>query len=382
MSSKIVIREVKTKEQLKEFVLFNHELYKGNPYAVPQLISEEMMTLNPDKNPAFEVCDAICFLAYIGDKVVGRIAGIINYRANETWNQSYGRFGFVDFIDNYEVSEKLFQAVEQWAIDKGMDMIHGPMGFTDLDHQGMLIMGFDQLGTMATQYNYPYYPIHLERLGYKADQDWKEYKILIPDSTPEKHKRIANIVRKKYGLKTVKFTRVKDIMPYAKSVFQTLNRAYAPLYGVSELTPNQIDYYVRMYIPLLRLDMVTLINRIEDDEVVGFAITLPSLSRAMQKAKGKLFPFGALHLLKALKTKPKVVDLYLIGILPEYQNKGINALLFEDLIPVYRDLGVEYAESNPELESNLAVQMQWNYFEKVHHKTRRAYIKALPDPKN
>ena len=258
-----------------------------------------------------------------------------------------------------------------------MKEIHGPLGFTDMDHEGMLIEGFDHLGTMAAIYNFPYYPQHLERMGYEKDQDWHEFKIYIPEGVPDKHLRIGEIVKKKYGLKTMKFKKTKEIWPYAQKIFETLNEAYAPLYGFAPLTQKQIDYYVKMYIPMIRLDLVTLIIREEDDTVVGFGISLPSLSHAMQKVKGHLFPFGWIHLLKALKTKPKVIDLYLTGVLPEYQNKGVNALLFNDLIPVYIGLGVEYAESNPELASNNAVQAQWDYFKREHHKTRRAFIKKL-----
>ena len=230
---------------------------------------------------------------------------------------------------------------------------------------------------MATIYNYPYYPKHMERLGFQKDQDWHEFKIYVPDAVPEKHLRIGEIVKKKLGLKVVKFKNAKEIMPYARPVFHTLNAAFAPLYGFAPLTEKQIDYYVNMYIPMLRYDLVTLIIREADEAVVGFGISLPSLSKAMQKANGHLFPFGWIHLLKALKSKPKVVDLYLTGVLPEYQNKGVNALLFNDLIPVYRKLGVVYAESNPELELNTAVQAQWDYFKREHHKSRRAFIKKL-----
>lgn len=375
----VEVREVKGKKELRKFVKFNIDLYKDNPYHVPGLVDEELVTLDQTKNPAFEVCDAVYFLAYKDGKIAGRIAGMVNRRSNETWNQKYARFGFVDFIDDEEVVNALFGAVEKWARGQGMEAIQGPMGFTDLDHEGMLIEGFDQLGTMATIYNYPYYPRHMKRLGYEKDQDWHEFKIYIPDSIPEKHLRIGEIVKKKYGLKTMKFSRSKDIMPYAQKVFETLNAAYTPLYGFAKLTQKQIDYYIKMYIPMLRLDLVTLIVREEDDAVVGFGISLPSLSRALQKAKGSMLPFGWFHLLKALKTKPKVVDLYLTGVLPEYQNKGVNALLFNDLIPVYQRVGTIYAESNPELESNNAVQAQWDYFKREHHKTRRAFIKRLSD---
>ena len=373
----VLIKEVTTKKELMRFVKFNHELYKDSPYHVPGLIAEELMTLSKDKNPAFEIAEAIYFLAYKGDKIVGRIAGIINRRNNETYNKKNIRFGFVDFIDDAEVVDKLFGAVECWAKEKGMEIIHGPLGFTDLDHEGMLIEGFDQLGTMAALYNFDYYPAHLKRMGYAKDLDWQEFKIYIPKEVPEKHARVGEIVRIKYGLKTIKFRKRKEIWPYAQRIFDTLNKSYAHLYGFTKLTPKQIDYYVKMYIPMLRLDMITVIVREEDDAVVGFGISLPTLSRALQKAKGSMFPLGFIYLLRALYSKPKIVDLYLIGVLPEYQNKGVNALIFNDLIPVYNKAGVVYAESNPELETNNAIQAQWDYFKVEHHKTRRAFFKKL-----
>ncbi len=373
----IEIREAKTKRELRKFAKFNIELYKGNPYHVPGLIDEEIITLSKDKNPAFENCEAIYFLAYKDKKIVGRIAGIIAHKSNETWKQKHARFGFVDFIDDKEVVDALFNAVASWAKTKGMNALHGPMGFTDMDHEGMLVHGFDQAGTMATIYNYSYYPEQLERMGFVKDTDWKEYKIYIPDEIPEKHQRIGEIVKHKYGLKVVKLKNRKDIWPYAYKIFDTLNAAYAPLYGFSELTKKQIAYYVNMYIPMIRVDLVTLIVRESDDAVVGFGITLPNMTRALQKAKGSFLPFGFIHLLKALHSKPKVVDLYLTGVLPQYQNKGVNALLFNDLIPQYLKMGTVYAESNPELETNNAVQAQWVYFKTEHHKTRRAYIKQI-----
>lgn len=373
----VQIKQVSGRKELKEFVKFNIDLYKDSPYHVPSLINDEMDTLDSKKNPAFEICDAVYFLAYKDGKVAGRIAGIINHRCNEVWKQNYARFGFLDFIDDEEVVDALFTAVETWAKKQGVDALHGPLGFTDLDKEGMLIKGFDQLGTMATCYNYSYYSNHMKRMGFEKDQDWHEFKIYIPEGIPEKHQRVGEIVKRKYGLKVLKFKSTKEIMPYAQQVFETLNAAFAPLYGFAPLTQKQIDYYVDIYIPLLRLDLVTVIIREEDNAVVGFGISLPSLSEAFKKAKGKLLPFGWFHLLKALKSKPKVVDLYLTGVLPEYQSKGVNALLFNDLIPVYKKIGTIYAESNPELETNSAVQAQWDYFKREHHKTRRAYIKPL-----
>jgi GNAT superfamily N-acetyltransferase len=371
----IEIKQVTTKKELRQFVKFAIELYKDNPYYVPGLIDEEMMTLSADKNPAFHDCEAVYYLALKDGKIVGRIAGIIVHESNRIHNEKHARFGFVDFIDDADVVNALFDAVIAWAKAKGMTALHGPLGFTDMDHEGMLVEGFDQIGTMAAIYNYSYYPEHLERLGFVKDQDWKEFKIWIPDAVPEKHLRIGEIVKKKYGLSIMKFKRRKDIWPYARKIFQTLNAAYSHLYGFVPLSDEQIDYYVKMYIPMLRLDLITLIVRDADDMIAGFAITLPNLSHAMQKARGSFFPFGFIHLLKALYSKPKVIDLYLMGVLPEYRGKGVNALIFNDLIPRYIELGSIYAESNPELETNNAIQAQWDYFRTEHHKTRRAFIK-------
>jgi GNAT superfamily N-acetyltransferase len=373
----VEVKEVKTKKELRSFVKFNLRLYKDCPYHVPTLIDEEIITLSKDKNPAFEHCEAIYFLACREGEIVGRIAGIIVHRSNEIWNQKHARFGFVDFIDDAEVVDALFDAVTAWAKAKGMTALHGPLGFTDLDHEGMLIKGFDLPATMATIYNYAYYPEHMERIGFAKDQDWKEYKIYIPDRIPEKYLRIGNIVKEKYGLKIMKFKRRREIWPYANKIFETLNEAYANLYGFTPLTEKQIKYYINMYIPMLRLDLITIIVRESDDAVAGFGISMPNLSAALRKGKGSLFPFGFIHLLKTLYSKPRVVDLYLIGVLSEYRNKGVNALLFNNLIPEYIRLGTVYAESNPELETNSAVQAQWDYFKREHHKTRRAYIKQI-----
>jgi len=376
MAVKII--EVTSKEQLKEFVKFNIELYKNCPYHVPGLISDEMMTLSKEQNPAFEFCEAKYFLAYKENTLVGRIAGIINHKANKIWNHNSVRFSFIDFIDDNEVSSALFNAVENWGKSKGMNMMQGPLGFTDLDHEGLLVFGFNEVGTMATAYSYPYYADHIEKLGFKKEQDWHEFKIQIPKEVPEKFQRIADIVSKKYGLKVKKFKKTKEIWPYAVKIFELWNEAYKPLYEYSELSPKQIEYYIKMYIPMLRLDLVTLIVREADDAVVGVGITLPSLSKALQKAKGKLIPVGWAHLLKGMYGKGnKVVDLYTVGIAPEYQNKGVNAMLFTDLIPIFIKYGFVYAESNPELEMNTKVQSQWELFETEHHKTRRAYVKSL-----
>ena len=375
----VEIREVTNKKELKKFVKFNIDLYKGNPYHVPGLIEEEMMTLDRKRNPAFEVCDAIYFLAYKDGKIAGRIAGMINRPSNEAWGQKRARFGFVDFVDDNEVVDALFGAVERWARERGMEEIHGPMGFTDMDHEGMLIEGFDQLGTMATIYNYPYYPRHMEALGLVKVADWIEMKLYVPEQIPDKYLRVADIIRRKYDLRVRKITSKRDVVRsgQAHEIFRLINEAYAPLFGYSQMTERQIDQYVKMYIPILDLRMVTLVETAEG-ELVAVGISMPSLSRALQQARGRLLPFGWFYLLRALLwRKPKILDLLLVAVKPEYQNKGVNALLFTDLIPVYQQMGFEYGETNPELEANDKVQSQWQYFERHQHKRRRAYTKKI-----
>ena len=362
---------------MKKFIQFSIELYKGSSCFVPPLIDEEVCTLSPKTNPAFDFCEAVYYMAYRDNKPAGRIAGIINHQVNKKNGEKHARFGFVDFIDDPEVSQALFEAVEQWARSKGMTAIQGPLGFTDMDPEGMLIEGFDQIGTMATIYNYPYYPEHMTKLGYQKEIDWVEFKIYIPDAIPEKHQRISDIVQKKYNLKVLKFTKTKTLIQgYGQKIFELVNQAYADLYGYSALTQRQMDYYIKMYISMLRLDNVALIAD-PDNELVGVGIAVPSMARALQKSKGKLFPSGFYHLLKALKGQNDVVDLLLVAVRPDYQNKGVNALLFSDLIPVFIQNGYKYAESNPELEINGKVQSQWQYFDYEQHKRRRAFIKTL-----
>lgn len=375
----ITIKKVTTKRELKRFIRFNYLLYKSNPYSVPDLYDDMLNTFNRKKNAAFEFCEADYFLAYKDGKLVGRVAAIINNRANETWKKKEVRFGWIDFTDDAEVSEALIRTVEQWGKERGMTHITGPLGFTDMDAEGMLVEGFDQLGTMATIYNYPYYPQHMERLGFEKDADWVEYKIFIPDAIPDKHKRISDLIQRKYNLKIKKYTSSKRIArEYGQEIFELINEAYTPLYGYSALTQRQINQYVKMYLPILDLRMVTLITD-QDDKLVAVGISMPSLSEALQKSHGRLLPLGWFYLLKALffKRRAKMLDLLLVAVKPEYQNKGVNALLFSDLIPVYQQLGFEYAESNPELELNGKVQAQWEYFRTEQHKRRRAFIKEI-----
>ncbi len=374
----ITIKKVTSRKELKTFIRFNYELYKNNPYSVPDLLGDMLNTYDRNKNAAFEFCEADYFLAYKDGRLVGRVAAIINHRANERWKVKNVRFGWIDFIDDEEVSAALLQTVENWGRERGMEAMQGPLGFTDMDAEGMLVEGFDQLSTMATIYNYPYYSKHMERYGMEKDVDWVEYRIKVPTDEPDKHKRISALVQKKFGLQIKKYKSSKKIArEYGQKIFELVNEAYAPLYGYSPLSEGQIRQYVKMYLPILDLDMVTLVTDAEG-ELVAVGISMPSLSEALQKAKGKFFPFGWFHLLKALFWKhPDTLDLLLVAVKPEYRNKGVNGLLFSDLIKVYNQKGYVWAESNPELEMNEAVQRQWDYFEHTQHKRRRAYKKAL-----
>ena len=372
----VEIKKVSNKAELKKFIRFNYEFYKDNPYSVPDLYDDMLNTFSPQKNAAFEFCEADYFLAMREGKIVGRVAAIINHRANETWNKKVVRFGWIDFVDDLDVSRALIDTVKQWGRERGMNEIEGPLGFTDMDAEGMLI---DQLSTMATIYNYPYYPEHMNLLGLERSADWVEMKVYIPDAIPEKHKRISAIIAQKYKLHIRKITSRKEIKEtgIAHDIFRLINKAYTPLFNYSQMTERQIDQYVNMYVPVLDLRMVSIVEN-EQNEIVAVGISMASLSEALQKAKGKLLPFGWFHLLKALKWKrPKMLDLLLVAVRPDYQGKGVNALLFTDLIPVYQELGFEYAETNPELEMNDKVQNQWQYFKTEQHKRRRCFKGSL-----
>ncbi|OPX25915.1 MAG: hypothetical protein B1H06_06805 [Candidatus Cloacimonas sp. 4484_143] len=371
----IIIKEVQNKKDLKKFVSFPYRLYKGSKYWIPPLRNDEFNILDKKKNPAFDFCDVKLWLAYKNEKVVGRIAGIINHRFIEKWRDKYCRFGWIDFIDDENVSKFLLETVENWAKENGMEAVHGPLGFTDLDPEGMLIQGFEELGTIATIYNYPYYPKHLEKYGYSKDIDWIEFEVRVPEKVPKKIERIANIVEKKYGLTVLKTKSSKDLKPYTKEIFKVLNEAFEPLYGVVPLTEKQIDKYINNYIGIIPHKYISIILD-EFGKIAAFGITMPSLSKAFQKAKGRLFPFGFLHIMKALKHN-NLVDLYLVAVRPDFQGKGINTLLFKDLIQTYIEHKIERAETNIELENNTKVQAQWKFFDRRQHKRRRCYIKHL-----
>ncbi len=380
--SSIEIKKVESRYDLKKFIEFHYDLYEGNPYDVPNLYSDDVNTLRKDKNAAFEFCEAEYYMAFKDGKMVGRVAAIINHRANEKWQQKRVRFGWIDFIDDMEVSAALLKAVEDYGRSKGMTEVVGPLGFTDLDPEGMLTWGFDQLGTMPTIYNYEYYPKHMESLGgFEVDNKYVEYKLYVPDTVPEKYTKIAKMIQKRYNLHIKKLTRT-DIFKngYGQKIFRLINETYKDLYGFSELTEKQINQYVEMYLPLADLSLITLVEDWNaDKKLVGVGITIPSLSRALQKCKrGRMLPMGWWHLLRAIKYhKTNIVDLLLMGVLPEYRSKGANALMFADLIPRYQAYGFEWGESQVEMETNEGVQSQWDALNPVMHKKRKCYIKKI-----
>lgn len=380
--SSVQIKRVETKKDLKAFIECHYDLYEGNQYDAPNLYSDELNTLSKDKNAAFDFCEAEYFLALKEGKVVGRVAAIINNKANEKWDKKDVRFGWIDFIDDIEVSKALLKAVEDYGREKGMTSVVGPLGFTDMDPEGMLTWGFDQLGTMATIYNYDYYPKHMEKLGgWEKDNDYVEYRLDVPETAPEKYTKIAEMVEKRYNLHARKLTK-KEIFEggYGKKLFDLINVTYSHLYGFSELSERQIDQYVKMYFPLADLDLITVVeDGNKDNQLVGLAITIPSLTRALQKChRGRLFPFGWWHLLRAIKFhKTEVVDLLLIGVLPEYRSKGANSLVFADLIPRYVKYGFKWGETHVEMETNESVQSQWGSLDPIMHKKRRCYRKAI-----
>ncbi len=376
MTKNIEIREVTNLKELKQFVQFEFDLYKDNKYWVPPLFFDEMNTLRKDKNPAFEVCEAVYYTAWIENKMVGRIAGIIQKKYIEKWGNKFARFGWFDFIDDFDVSHSLFEKVTYWAKEKGMVGLNGPLGFSDLDYEGLLIEGFEELNTMATLYNYPYYIDHYEKLGLKKDADWVEFEIKVPKQIPEKADKLSRIVMERFKLHVKEIKNVnKLVKEYGREVFEVIEKTYKDLYGVTELTENQIQYYIKSYFSFLSPKFIKLIFN-QQDRIVGMVIAIPSLNRALQKAKGRLLPFGFVHLLKAL-LKPIYLDLLLGAVLPEYQAKGVDALMMTELTKSAIKAGIISAESNPELEVNEKVQGHWKYFEARQHKRRRAFLKMI-----
>ena len=380
--SAVQIKKVETRYDLKKFIEFHYDLYEGNAYDVPNLYSDELNTLRKDRNAAFDFCEAEYFLAYKEGRIVGRVAAIINHKANDKWGRKSVRFGWIDFVDDTEVSAALIKTVEDYGREKGMKEIVGPLGFTDMDPEGMLTEGFDQLGTMATIYNYEYYPRHIEAMdGFTTDNKYVEYKLYVPKTVPEKYAKVADMIQRRYNLHIRKLTK-KDVFEggYGNQIFQLINETYKDLYGFSELSDRQIEQYVNMYFPLADLSLITVIeDRSANNKMVGMGISIPSLSRALQKCRrGRLLPFGWWHVLRAIEQhKTKYVDLLLLGVRPEYRAKGANALLFADLIPRYQAYGFEWGETQVEMETNESVQNQWGPLNPILHKRRKCYKKNL-----
>ena len=381
--SHIRIIPISTNKGLRAFIKFYTQLYKGNKYAVPYLFFDEWNTLHPKKNPAFEFCEAQYFIAVDEEaKIVGRIAGIINYQANKQWQKNQVRFGWFDFADDLQVSEALLRAVESWGRQKGMTEMVGPLGFTDMDREGMLIEGFDRKSTMYINYNFPYYKLHIESDPlFQKDNDWLEYRIRVPEVTPPKFAKTAELIENRYNLHVHKFTKQELLKGgMGRKVFEIVNETYKDLYDFQQLTPKQIDKYVDDYIKMADMNLVTgVVDGNAGNKLIGFGVSFPSLTGVLQEiGNGKLLPLGWLKLLKVLKYhKTDTVDLVLIGVLPEYRHKGANALIFADLIEQFRRYGFKWAEAMPQMESNKGVQSQWQYLESENHRRRRCYKKKI-----
>lgn len=372
----ITIQEVVTKTEWRVFAEFGNRLYKDNPYYVPDLPQDIIDTYDRSKNPAFDFCEAICFLAFEGSTPVGRIAGIINHRSNEKWQQKHARFSHLDFIDNLDISSSLIKAVKVWAAAKGMTHLKGPLGMTDLDHQGMLIEGFDEQDMFITFYNAPYYVTHMEQLGFIKDADWLEHQIMMPSLDDPRYEFISKMaakVGKRHGFKLLHFRRKKKLVKeWGKKIFELYNSSYAPLYGTTDLTERQADYYIKTFLSFVNPDFIKIVVN-SNMEIVAFGVTLPSLSKALQKCGGKLFPFGIFYLLNAIK-RNDTLDLYLVGVLPEYQNTGVNALLMDAILRECHKYRIKIAETGPTLENNHKIQAMWKHFDKRQHRRRRSWI--------
>ena len=374
----ITIKTVSSVKEFKTFARFANRLYKGNKYYVPSMPMDDLSTFSKEKNAAFEFSDAEFYLAYKDGEVVGRVAAIINHKANEAWKVKQVRFGWIDFIDDMEVSAALLDAVIEFGRKAGMTQIVGPLGFTDFDPEGMLVDGYDRLGTMALIYNHPYYPEHMKKHGYYKETGWLEYRITIPETVSERHKHIAEAVMERYGLTIKKKTR-RQIKKerYGQKLFKLINETYCVLYGYSLLSEKQIDQYVGLYLSLIDTEMLTFVENAEG-ELIAAGISIPSLSEALQKCNGEIFPFGWWHLLKAMfLKKPDTLDLLLIGVRPDYQNKGINSIMILDLVARYNRLGFRYAETNAMLETNAKIHAMFEPFEKEVHKRRWVFGKDI-----
>jgi len=372
----VTVKEVLTNKEKKKWVAFPSKLYKGNPYFVPFLASDEMDTFTEGKNPAYEFCETRLFLAYQEEKIVGRIAGLINHAYNKKWEKNAIRFTRFDFIDDFEVSKALFDAVVAWGKEKGYTEIMGPIGFTDMDHEGMLVEGFDEFNMAITFYNAPYYLEHMEKLGLKKDIDWIEYLIRVPEKNDPRIERIAKHVQKKHDFQVVTYTDRKVLYNEAFEAFRLIDVAFSKLYGTVPLTPAVIKNVIDGYVPLVNLDYICSVKT-KEGKIVGFGVLVPSLAKAQKKSDGKLFPFGIVRMLRALKCKNDTLEMYFVAVEPKYQNQGVPAIIIDTLLAKLIENGVKYCETGPQLETNGAVHSMWNPFEKRQHKRRRCYIKEI-----
>ena len=374
----VSIKTVTTKRDFKIFARFANRMYKGNAYYVPSIVMDDLNTFDKAKNAAFEFCEAEFYLAYMDGKLVGRVAAIVNHKANEAWNVKQVRFGWFDFVDDIEVSAALLDAVAAFGKSRGMTDMAGPLGFTDFDPEGMLVEGYDRVSTMALIYNHPYYPEHMKKLGYHKETGWVEYRLTLPEAPSERHRSIAEAVKARYGLKVRKLTKrqVKK-EGYGQKIFKLINETYCVLYGYSLLSEKQIDQYVDAYLGIVNMELLSFVED-SDGNLIAAALTIPSMAEALQKCNGELLPFGWWPLLKSMYWKrPDTLDLLLIGVRPDYQNKGVNSLVMVDLLERYHKLGFKYAETNANLESNIKIQAMWDHFEHELHKRRWIFAKEI-----
>ena len=375
--SDIIVKKVETKHDLDEFVRFPLDLYAGNEQFVPEMASDVRNSFNPDKNHGLSFTEVQAFIAVDGKKTVGRIVGIINKRANTKWNTQVVRFGYIDFIDDLRVSKALLDTVVEWGRERGMTEIQGPLGITDFDKEGMLVEDFDREGSMIDIYNYPYYPKHMEAHGYSKVVDWVQIRVAIPKEVPARYARVAKLSKEMYGLTVKKVSLKEAYNGEGHRLFELMNVAYAPLFGYSSFTPRQIDFFLKTYLPLADMDLIPIVEN-EKGEMVAAAVTMASMSQALKKSKGKLLPFGWWHMLKALKLKhEETANLMLIAVRPDMQGLGVNALIFDDLIPVYNRKGYKYAETGPQLEDNVKELSQWKPLNPEVIKRRRCFSKKL-----
>ena len=375
--NRIQVKPVTTKKGMDDFVKFPKSLYAGISQYVPDMDSDIRNTFHPTKNKSLEFADIQAFVAYKEGKTVGRIAGIINHKANNIWKKQTVRFSMIEFIDDIEVTKALITAVEEWGKNHGMTSIQGPMGITDFDKEGMLIEDFDMSGSFLEYWNPPYYKEHLEKLQFQKEADWLQIRFQVPETVPAKYARVARLSKEMFDLKIVTKTKKEVYKGYGQKIFDLLNQAYAPLFGFSPFSPEQTQDFLKKYLPLLNMKMLTLIEN-GKNELVCVAITVADFSEGLKKSNGKVFPKGWYHLLKAIKWKTgDKAELMLIAVRPDMQGLGINALVFDHLIPIYNKIGIKWCETGPQLENNIKELTQWKPLSPSIVKRRRCWEKKI-----